>query len=264
MKVTVAPETSAALATDGTIRCLLSMRYPLPSRQSSAAIAFAGELAEKLTRAVPVELGLPPVSSSPIAINRATSTDSVTSYTADAQLHAVLLDRNRILACFDLFLHDCKPEVRRQADKSLERPIHAIAIHESGDGYRIWRSPALDTRVAQRYATLRDVDRGPRPYFRDNLNPPLYIDGIRFEGSLGEFEAGLALLKEEEEEEEGDEWEVKEICGERRADDGVPELLVKWKSGKETWELYEDVAQTEPEALDEYKRLHGQIPGDIV
>ncbi|KAK4248945.1 hypothetical protein C7999DRAFT_30635 [Corynascus novoguineensis] len=255
MKVTVAPESSAALTTDGTIRCLLDMRYPLTSRQSSAAIAFACELAEELARAVPAELGPRPVPSSPIAINRATSTDSVTSYTADAQLHAVLLDRNRILACFDLFLHDCKPEVHRQADKSLARPIHAIVIRESGDGYRIRRSPALDTRIAQRYATLRDVDRGPRPYFYDNLNPPLYIDRIRFEGSLDE---------EEEEEEKEEKWEVKEICGDRRGDDGIPELLVKRKSGKKTWELYEDVAQTEPEALDEYKRLHGQVPGDIV
>lgn len=64
--------------------------------------------------------------------------------------------------------------------------------------------------------------------------------------------------------EEGEEWELKEICGHRRADDGVLELLVKWKSGRETWELYEDVAQAETEALDEYERLHGQVTVDTV
>lgn len=65
----------------------------------------------------------------------------------------------------------------------------------SGDGYRIRRSPALDTRVALRYTTIRDADRGPRPYFTDNLNPPLAVDGIRFEGSLDELhvEAASAL-----------------------------------------------------------------------
>jgi hypothetical protein len=259
MKLTVAPESSAALTADGTIRCLLDMRYPLPSRQSSAAIAFACQWAEELARAIPTQLGPPPVPSPATATDGALSTGSVTSYTADAQLHAVLLHRNRIRVCFDLFLHDCKPEVRRLADQSLSRPIHAIVIHESGDGYRIKRSVALDARVAHRYTSIRDVDRGPRPYFTDDLNPPLYIDGIRFEGSLDEIEASSILPAEE-----GEAWEVEEICGDRRGDDGVLELLVKWKSGKETWELYEDVAQTEPEALGEYERLCGQGTGDSV
>lgn len=189
----------------------------------------------------------------------ATSADGVTRDTADAQLHAVLLDRNRIRICIDLFLHDCKPEVRRQADESLGRPIHAIVIHESGDGYRIRRSPALDTRVAQRYAAIRELDRGPRPYFTDNLNPPFYVDGIRFEGSLDELEAGLGVPGED-----GGQWEVRELCDHKTADDGVLEVLVKWKSGKETWELYEDVAQSETEALAEYERLHGRVTGDTV
>lgn len=40
------------------------------------------------------------------------------------------------------------------------------------------------------------------------------------------------------------------------------ELLVKWKDGAETWEPYENVAETE--ALDEYERLHGQVGIDTV
>ena len=41
-----------------------------------------------------------------------------------------------------------------------------------------------------------------------------------------------------------------------------PELLVKWKGGEETWEPYENMAETE--ALDEYERLHGQVGVNIV
>jgi hypothetical protein len=262
MQLTVAPESSAALTADGTIRCLLDMRYPLPSRQSSAAIAFASQWAEELARAAPTQLGAPPVPSHAIDTGGAPSTDtgSVRSYyTADAQLHAVLLNRNRLRVCFDLFLHDCKPEARQQVDQSLAQPIHAIVIHESGDGYRIRRSPALDGRVAQRYADIRDVDKGPRPYFIDDLNPPLYIDGIRFEGSLDEFEPSVMVPDQD-----GEEWEVDKICGDRRAHNGVLELLVKWKSGRETWERYNDVAQNEREALDEYERLHGRVIVDSV
>jgi hypothetical protein len=189
----------------------------------------------------------------------ATSTDagSVRSHTADAQLHAVLLNRNRLRVCFDLFLHDCKPEVRRLADQSLAQPIHAIVIHESGDGYRIRRNTALDGRVAQGYADIRDVDEGQRPYFVDDLNPPLYINGIRFEGSLDDFDPSTMVPDED-----GEEWEMGEICGDRRRQNGFIELLVRWKSGRETWELYNDVAKNERAALDEYERLHGRVVVD--
>ncbi|KAK3299490.1 uncharacterized protein B0H64DRAFT_388632 [Chaetomium fimeti] len=263
MQLTVAPESSAALTADGTIRCLLSMRYPLPSRHSSDAIAFARQSTEELARAIPAQLGPPPVPSPAIATDGgATSTDSVTSYTADVQLHGVLLDRNRLLVCFDLFLHDCKPEVRRQVDESLARPIHAVVIHESGDGYRISGNPALDARVAQRYAEMREDDWGPRPYFNDSSKPSLYINGIRFEGSLEEYEA--AVMNPDEAWDDGEEWEAEGICGHRTAQDGILEVRMKWKSGRETWERYTDVAQNETEALEEYERLHGRVTADNV
>ncbi len=80
----------------------------------------------------------------------------------------------------------------------------------------------LDTPVAQSFATIRDADKGPRPYFTDNLNPPLGVDRICFEGSLDELheEAGSVFPSEE-----GEEWEAQAICGDRREDDGVLELL---------------------------------------
>ena len=58
-----------------------------------------------------------------------------------------------------------------------------------------------------------------------------------------------------------EEWEMEEICGDRKLDDGGMEMLVKWRGGEETWEPYENVAETV--ALDEYERLHGIVTVDI-
>ena len=55
---------------------------------------------------------------------------------------------------------------------------------------------------------------------------------------------------------------MEEICGKNRRDDGGWELLVTWKGGEETWEPYENMAETE--ALDEYERLHGRVIVDTV
>jgi hypothetical protein len=264
MQLTVAPESSAALAADRTIRCLLTTRYPLPSRQSSAAFALADQLVEELVRAVPAQAQLgtpppPPPGVPPPTTAKdgggAPSTDNVTNDTADTRLHAVLLQRNRLLVCFDLFLHDCKPNVRRQVDESIAQPIHVLV--KSGDICQMRRSPMLDRQVAERYAEFREVDRGPRPYFADSLNPPLYVNGRRFEGRLEDLDPDFEFPGGDDED-DGETWEAQEICGDRIADDGVPELLVRWKSGRETWELYDDVAKTLPEVLAEYKRRGGQ------
>ena len=61
---------------------------------------------------------------------------------------------------------------------------------------------------------------------------------------------------------EEEEWEVEEICGNRKGDDGGLELLVRWGGGEETWEPYENMAETK--ALDEYERLHGRVTVDTV
>ncbi len=57
-------------------------------------------------------------------------------------------------------------------------------------------------------------------------------------------------------------WEVEEICRKNRRHDGSWELLVRWKGGEETWEPYENMAETE--ALGEYERLHGPVTVDTV
>lgn len=125
MQLTVAPESAAALTSDGTIRCLLDARYPLPDRQSSAAFAHARQLAEELALAIPEQLGPPPVpppttSAGAGADGEAPWTNNLSSrYTTFTGLHAALLQRNRIWVCLDLFLHDCAPEIRRRVDESV-------------------------------------------------------------------------------------------------------------------------------------------------
>ncbi|KAH6842964.1 hypothetical protein B0I37DRAFT_383308 [Chaetomium sp. MPI-CAGE-AT-0009] len=54
-----------------------------------------------------------------------------------------------------------------------------------------------------------------------------------------------------------EEWELEEICDDRKLDDGSVELLVNWKGRDETWEPYGNVAETE--ALDDHEHLYGQL-----
>ena len=59
-----------------------------------------------------------------------------------------------------------------------------------------------------------------------------------------------------------EEWEVEGIRHSRELDGGGLEFLVKWKGGEESWEPYENVAETQ--ALDEYERLNGLVTVDTV
>jgi broad specificity phosphatase PhoE len=59
-----------------------------------------------------------------------------------------------------------------------------------------------------------------------------------------------------------EEWEVEAICRHRTRDDGDLEVLVRWTGGEETWEPYENMAETE--ALDVYERLHGPVTVDTL
>ncbi|KAK5651065.1 hypothetical protein OQA88_13713 [Cercophora sp. LCS_1] len=58
-----------------------------------------------------------------------------------------------------------------------------------------------------------------------------------------------------------EEWEVEEICSYRKPEDSGLEFLVKRKGGEETWEPFENVAETE--ALDRYERLASQVVGIV-
>lgn len=189
MQISVASESSRALTADGTIRCLVDVRYQpaTPSRDSSVAIALANDLVNELTTAVLGHLGRTTVEDgAATTTTTTTTTDTNTGRTAATQLNAVQLRRNRMVICFDLFLDTCEPEVRRQIHDSVARPIHTIV--KSGDSYGMIRHQGLDKRVAQRYAELQSVDKGPRPYFTDSRNPPFYVDGIRVDDTSSLFE----------------------------------------------------------------------------
>jgi hypothetical protein len=111
--------------------------------------------------------------------------DTDKTASAQAQLYAVELHLNRIRICFDVFLDHCTPEFRRQIDESVMRPIFAIANLGDGHGYHIGRKSPLDARIARHITGLQQFDKGPRPYFVDNMTMMRYNGyGIREEDDL--------------------------------------------------------------------------------
>lgn len=190
MQLNIAPESYAALKANGTLRCFVETRYTPPSRRSSVAIAFAQNLVQELTDALlaniaHIEPGEIPTDTNP---------------TADLKLNAVALRRGtRCYIFYDMFLRECEEEIRSKVDQSVDEPIHVI--YKAEGVYNLRRNPALDRRVAQQYAHLQHVDKGPRPYFTDSQNPPVYDEGERVEDPE-ELYGGKGLGKEEEGREE--------------------------------------------------------------
>lgn len=167
MQLNIAPESYAALKANGALRCFFESRYTPSSRFSSVAIAFAHDLVKEFTDALLAHI--------------AQTEAANPSPTVDLTLNAVTLRRGkRFFICYDMFLKECKEEVRSKIDQSVDQPIHVI--YEAKDVYHLRRNPALDRRVAQEYARLQQIDKGPRPYFTDSQNPPVYDEGERVEG----------------------------------------------------------------------------------
>jgi len=187
-EVRVAAETRATLAADLTMRCLLKTKYDRDSRHSKVAIAWAQSRAEKLSRAMLEHIG------------QQTAGFSI-------QLNIIeLLDRHKALICYDLFLEECEKHVRSEISRSLDRPVY-IATRR-GKVFYIQRSDRrVEQKVAERYGTIEKADKGPRPFFVDLMNPPIYDEGVRVENSEGdnpEAEDPKADLSVSEEDEDGD------------------------------------------------------------
>jgi hypothetical protein len=89
--------------------------------------------------------------------------------------------RDLIYICYDLFLDECDEQVRTEISESFstERPIHQIT--RKGKVYIMRRDERLDGRVAEQYARMRSIDKGPLPFFSDLTDPPFYNDGRRIE-----------------------------------------------------------------------------------
>jgi hypothetical protein len=170
MQLNIAPESYAALKANGTLRCLFETKYTLPSRHSSVVLALAYDLVKKFTDALLAHIA---------QIKPGAGPES-TDLTADLKLNVVTLRRGtRFFICYDMFLKGCTEEVRDRVDQCVNQPIHVI--YKAGNVYHLKRNPALDGRVAQEYANLQQVDKGPRPYFTDSTNPPVYDEGERIE-----------------------------------------------------------------------------------
>lgn len=193
MQLNVSPVTLAALEADGTIRCLADVKYqPVPaSRHSSTAFALARNLAEEFTTALLGQLGHATATHS----KSSSPTNTCKAASAQAQLYAAQLRRNRMIVCFDVFLDHCTPEFRREIDETVARPIHAVTKLGDDNRYQVDRKLPLDARVAREIAWIQEVDKGPRPYFTDNMNPPCYDDGIRVEDNLEELYPCFSLSK---------------------------------------------------------------------
>ncbi|KAK0655337.1 hypothetical protein B0T16DRAFT_451038 [Cercophora newfieldiana] len=117
-------------------------------------------------------------------------------------------------------------KIRRLKERGLSWP--AIAEHFPG------RTPgAIEVRYHTKLKTTQP-SRSEAPQMLDCPQTPSAFD------DAGE-----------------EEWEVEEICDNRKLGDSSVELLVKWKGGEETWEPCENVAETE--ALDDYERLYGRL-----
>ncbi|KAK0702719.1 hypothetical protein B0H67DRAFT_650083 [Lasiosphaeris hirsuta] len=132
-----------------------------------------------------------------------------------------------------------KPTLRRlrytpQDDANIrqlrDQGLSWLTIAEQFPG----RSPSA---IEVRYHTkLKTTPSREIPQLRDDPRAPLVVD------DAGE-----------------EEWDVEEICNCRKLEDSGVELLVKWKGGDQTWEPFENMAETE--ALDKYERLHAAAAG---
>jgi hypothetical protein len=187
MQLNVAPESYAALQANATLRCLFETKYTPSSRHSSVAIALAHDLVKEFTDALLAHIAQTEAGARPANANP----------TADLKLNIVTLRRGkRFLICYDMFLKGCEEKVRDKVDECVDQPIHVI--YKAGNVYQLRRNPALDRRVAQEYANLQQVDKGPRPYFTDSKNTPVYDEGERIEDPEDELYETKSLGKEEE------------------------------------------------------------------
>ncbi|KAI1192850.1 hypothetical protein F5X97DRAFT_63914 [Nemania serpens] len=162
MEFSIDTATATALHTDRTARCLYRAKFGLASRKSRDVIAWAQSGVMDLTRAM-------------------LQTASVPVANLDIHLNIVCLLSNRpyALICYDVFLDGCDPAARLRIEASTSQPIHEI-IKKHHTAYA-QRNKKLDATIRAEFTKLQGFDKGPRPYFVDTLNPPIYIDGVRTE-----------------------------------------------------------------------------------
>ncbi|KAH9889192.1 hypothetical protein F4778DRAFT_394941 [Xylariomycetidae sp. FL2044] len=173
-----------ALTTDLTARCVLRTKYKHESRHSKDAIAWANSRAEKLTTAMLKQIG-----------------KENTAFNIQLNIVQLLDFHHRANICYDLFLDGFDEHIRLEIERSIERPIFLVI--RRGDTLHVNRgNKGVDAMVADEWKFIGKLDKGPRPYFVDRMNPPLYSDGKRIENPA-EFLSGAKDSSSSEEDEDG-------------------------------------------------------------
>lgn len=162
-------KTTAALEQDGSLRCLLKIKYKHRDRHSVPAIAWARRKAEAVSRGLLKGAGLEA---------------EADAFTITLNLVSLGKYHHASYICFDLFLDRCSSEISGTIDRSTRQPIHVIS--KRGDVLIARRDPGLDQMVAEHYERIQESDKGPRPYFSDSENPPFYDRGHLVEAPWGE------------------------------------------------------------------------------
>lgn len=157
-------KTTAALEQDGSLRCVLEVKYRHRDRHSVPATAWARRKAERVSRGLLKGAGLEAEADG--------STVTLNLVTLGKHHHSSYI-------CFDLYLGRCSSEARDMMDRSTREPIHVIS--KRGDVFIARRAPRLDSHVAEDFGHHQEVDHGPKPHFSDSENPPLYDMGRRVE-----------------------------------------------------------------------------------
>lgn len=163
--------TKEALVQDGTLRCVLKIKYKHSDRHSVTVIQWAKRKAYEVSRGLLKAAGLEPE-----ADGLAISAKMVS-----------LQDHRPSYVLYDLYLERCTSEIRERIDGSSRQPIFWVS--KRGDVFFAHRAELeLDGTIARTYELVQALDKGPRPYFRDEENPPWYIrsTGERIEAPWGE------------------------------------------------------------------------------
>ncbi|KXG51415.1 uncharacterized protein PGRI_094270 [Penicillium griseofulvum] len=114
------------------------------------------------------------------------------------------LVRNDVYICYDLFLDECDKQLRAEISDTIpsQRPIHIIT--RRAKVFIVRRDERMDVKVAGRYMDMSNLDKGPRTFFSDLSDPPVYAeDGRRIESWEEDYPRPYLMTRDGKKGEEG-------------------------------------------------------------
>ncbi|KAG2420026.1 hypothetical protein HFD88_004824 [Aspergillus terreus] len=165
MEVQVAPESRAALKEHLTLRCVVRAKYHRDkSRRSAEVISWSQSLVQILCTTLLREVG-----------------QETSGFSTQLNIVQMIGSPNIVYICFDLFLDECDERLRTEISEDFrtQRPIHYII--QKRRLFYVRRDERADQQVAGQYSWMSCLDKGPRPFFSDLANPPVYHNGRRIE-----------------------------------------------------------------------------------